>query len=208
MSWAAVVIASMPEAQLRWTVWAMRSCGTPARQGDDAGDVGGVGRRGDVAEDDLIDLIGPQRRRVAAAPSAAMRPSSWAGTAASGAERLGEGRADAFENGDVEHGHPPISKAIENHEDTRTREKQSALMSSLCPRCLSWLDSLSGRRGRWRTAGLAQLAAQHLAEEVLRQLRHHLDLPRPLLLAQVQPAVVLQRRHVQLRAARAAPPAP
>jgi len=29
---AAVLMASMPEAQLRWTVWAMRSCGTPARR--------------------------------------------------------------------------------------------------------------------------------------------------------------------------------
>ena len=72
------------------------------QQRDDAGDVGGIGRHGDVAEDDLIDLIGTQVR----AFEHGGRGDAAQILSGHGSQRtvsLGEGRADAFENGDIEH---------------------------------------------------------------------------------------------------------
>src|SRR6516164_8711447 len=48
--------------------------------------------------------------------------------------------------------------------------------------------------------GLAQLAAQDLAQEILRKLADDLNLSRPLVLPEVLAAVVLQRRQVERRA--------
>ena len=72
-------------------------------EGDDAGDVGRVGGQDHVAEYDLINLVGAQS-------GAAHRfhggdPTKFlCGDGRERAVGLGERRAGAFENGDVEHG--------------------------------------------------------------------------------------------------------
>src|SRR5450755_1676028 len=74
----------------------------------------------------------------------------------------------------------------------------------LCPLCSLWLIPLSSEGGGGkvqRRRSFPEFATKHLAEKVFRQLRDHLDAPRPFVLAQVQATVVIQRSHVQLHVA-------
>ncbi len=88
-------------------------------QGNHPGYVGGIGRRGDVAEDDLIHLIGPNSGTLQdgdrGQPAEFFRRHIRQGT-----EGLDERGAHTFEDGDVEHGVLPHSETLSREPRART----------------------------------------------------------------------------------------
>ena len=212
MSRAAVVIASRPEAQLRWTVCAMRSRGTP--------DISAMTRAMLAASAGVATLpkttwsICSGRMPRALEQCDGGQPSQFAGgDGRQGGKRLGEGCPHALDDGNVQHDDlrgekreprkqaanrpltlPGLGQAAiysrcqvpKSTAGTLTQRASEGLpppslmrrvsvTGPLAPGfetliCLAGDADLGSGRG-------AQLAPQHLAEKVLGQLGHQLDLP-------------------------------
>ena len=73
---AASATASMPEAQLRWTVSAGTCCGTPAHSAATRAGLAASTGMHDVAEDHFIQPVGGRGRRDRAPPAIATRARS------------------------------------------------------------------------------------------------------------------------------------
>src|SRR5262245_58081411 len=118
-------------------------------QGNDASDVSRFRRHGDVAEDDLIDLLGPHAGALQyclgrqPAKLVSRHASQWT-------ECLGKRRPDAFHYGDVEHDRPATGdRALlmnERPPSRRRRFRQASLSDDQCACPLPFVRSRSRRR--------------------------------------------------------------